>query len=214
MNFATLPPEINSGRIYEGPGSGSMVDAVTAWERLAAGLCSAAADYGAVTSKLAAEWGGPASTAMTEATAPYMDWLNATAARAAHAATQAKAAVSAHKTALAAMVPPPAIDANRAQRTSLAKTNCLGQTSPALADIEAEYEQMWTQDADAMYAYARASADASIVTSFSSPPPATDPSGLARQGADCAPAAGSWALTAAPEVISAGNQVMSAIAGA
>ena len=35
MNFATLPPEINSGRMYEGPGSGTMTEAATAWDRLA-----------------------------------------------------------------------------------------------------------------------------------------------------------------------------------
>jgi PPE-repeat protein len=211
MNFATLPPEINSGRMYEGPGSGTMTEAVTAWDRLAARLYTAVADYRAVTSKLAARWEGPASTAMTQAAAPYIDWLNAAAAQAEHAATRAAAAVSAHETALAAVVPPPVIEANRALRMSLTSTNCLGQTSPAIADTEAEYEHMWAQDADAMYAYARASADASTVTPFTSPPSSTDPAELTRQGADVASASGSWTLTAAPEVISAGNQVMSTI---
>jgi PPE-repeat protein len=79
MNFATLPPEINSGRMYDGPGSGSLTEAATAWERLAARLYAAAADYQAVTAKLA--------TAMTEATAPYIDWLTATATYAEHAST-------------------------------------------------------------------------------------------------------------------------------
>jgi PPE-repeat protein len=36
MHFATLPPEINSGRMYSGPGSGSMISAATAWDELAA----------------------------------------------------------------------------------------------------------------------------------------------------------------------------------
>ncbi len=152
MNFATLPPEINSGRMYDGPGSGSMTEAAAAWERLATRLYTAAADYHAVTAKLAG---------MTEAVAPYVDWLTATAAYAERAANLAAAAASAHETALAAMVPPPAIDANRAQRRSLAIRNCLGQTSPAIADIEAHYERMWAADADAMHAYAGASADAS-----------------------------------------------------
>jgi PPE-repeat protein len=107
------------------------------------------------------------------------------------------------------MVPPPVIEANRARRMSLASTNCLGQNSPAIADIEADYEQMWAHDADAMYAYARASADASALTRFSSPPCATGPTGSARHGVS--PASGGWALTAAPEIISAGNQLMSTI---
>ena len=58
---------------------------------------------------------------------------------------------------------------------------------------------MWARDADAMYAYAGASADAAAVTPFTSPP--GDRGGAAR----------SWALTSAPDVVSAGHQVMSTI---
>ena len=42
MMFAALPPEINSGRMYTGPGHGSMLAAATAWEQLAADLESTA----------------------------------------------------------------------------------------------------------------------------------------------------------------------------
>ena len=194
MNFATLPPEINSGRMYGGPGSGSMTEAATAWERLAMRLYTAAADYRAVTAKLA--------TAMTEAAA-YIDWLTAAAAYAERAATQATAAASAHETALAAIVPPPVIDANRAQRRSLASRACLGQTSPAIADADAEYERMWARDVDAMHAYASASADASTMTPFTSPPAIA---GRADTGT-----ATTWAVKSAPELVSVGHQVMTAI---
>jgi PPE-repeat protein len=200
MDFAKLPPEINSGRMYEGPGSGSMIEAATAWEQLAIRLCTAAADYHAVTSKLAAACAGPASTAITEAAAPYIDWLNATATHAERAAARAAAAAAAHATASAAMVPPAAIDANRARRKSLARANCLGQASAAIADAEAEYERMWARDADAMYAYARASADASTLTPFTSPPATVEPAN-----------GDTWALRSAPELISAGHQVMSRV---
>lgn len=209
MNFATLPPEINSGRVYSGPGAGSMIGAATIWDALGARLHDMAADYGAVTAKLACGWQGPAATAIIQAAAPYVAWLNATGAQAQQTAAQAKAAASAYHSAFVAMVPPPAIEANRARRNSLASTNCLGQSSPAIADIEADYEQMWARDADAMYAYARASADASTLTRFSSPPSATDPARPARQRGPSA--SGGWALTAAPEVICAGNQLMSTI---
>ena len=208
MNSGTLPPETNSGRMYSGPGAGSMIEAATVWDRLGARLDDMAAGYGAVTAKLACGWQGPAATAITQAAASYLGWLNATAARAQQAATQAKAAASAYESAFAAMVPPSVVDANRARRMSLAWTNCLGQTSPAIADTEADYERMWARDADAMYAYARASADASTLTRFSSPPSGTRPAGPARRGVT---PASSWTLTAAPEVISAGNQVMSTI---
>src|SRR5262249_8595965 len=110
------------------------------------------------------------------------------------------AAASAHRAAFAAMVPPPAIDANRARLRSLAAANRLGQSSAAIADTEAEYERMWVQDAAAMYAYADASADAATRTPFTSPPVAED-----------GRAPDTWALKSAPAVISAGQPVMSTI---
>ena len=199
MAFATLPPEINSGLMYSGPGAGSMIEAAMAWDRLAMRLCTAAADYRAVTAQLAAGCAGAASAAMTEAAARYIDWLDAVAALSEHAATGLAAAAGAHQSALTAMVPPPVITTNRGQRRSLATENCLGQTSPAIADLDAEYEQMWVEDADAVYAYARASADAAAVTPFTSPP--GDQGGAAR----------TWALRSAPDVVSTGSQVMSTI---
>ncbi len=194
MNFATLPPEVNSGRMYGGPGPGSMTEAATAWERLATQLYTAAADYQAVTSKLA-----PA----TDVAARFIKWLNATAAYAERAAGQAAAAASAHETALAAIVPPPVIDANRARRRTLAGENRLGQTGPAIADTEAAYERMWAQDADAMHAYACESAAATKMTPFTSPPAST--------GRACSGRATTWAVKSAPELVSAGQQVMTAI---
>ena len=187
MNFATLPPEINSGRMCAGPGSGSMTEAAAAWDKLAARLYARLADYRSVTSKLAAT----EITEMTQAAAPYIDWLDATAARAAHAATQAETAASAFESALAAVVPLPVVEANRAQWVLLASTNSLGQLSPAIADTEAEYDRMWARDAAAMNTYAAASACAALLTPFFSPPAIT--------------------VTSASQVISAGHQVMSAI---
>ena len=138
MHFATVPPEINSERMYSGPGPESMICAATAWDGLAAQLSDMAANYSSVTSKLAQRMQGPASMTMTQAAAPHIEWLKAAAAQAEQAAAQARAAASAYESALAAMVPPAAIDANRAQWMSLVSTNCLGQTGPAIADAEAD----------------------------------------------------------------------------
>ncbi|MDT5116133.1 MAG: hypothetical protein QOE30_1872 [Mycobacterium sp.] len=204
MDIGTLPPETNSGLMYSGPGSRSMMDAAIAWDGLAARLYNAAAQCHSVISKLAAGWQGPAATTLTQAAATHAGWLNAVAAQADRTATQAMSAANAYDLALAAMVPPSAIQANRMLRTWLAETNCLGQSSPALADAESDYDQMWAQDVDTMYTYAAACADAVTVTPFLSPPPVGTEPGVAR-------APGSWALQAAPEVISAGCQVVSTI---
>lgn len=196
MDFTTLPPEINSGLMYSGPGAGSMRQAATAWDQLAARLCAAAADYRAVLAR-AAGLGG--QTAMTEAATPYIDWVDTAAARSELTSIQLAAAVNAYQAALAAMVPPPLIAANRAHRHALATENPLAQTSPAIADLDAEYEQMWARDADAMYTYARASADTAMLTPFTSPP------------GHAGTAAHTWALESAPETVAAGRQLMSAI---
>ncbi|WP_250578373.1 PPE domain-containing protein, partial [Mycobacterium tuberculosis] len=93
MNFSVLPPEINSGRMFFGAGSGPML-AAAAWDGLAAELGLAAESFGLVTSGLAGgsgqAWQG-AAAAMVVAAAPYAGWLAAAAARAGGAAVQAKA---------------------------------------------------------------------------------------------------------------------------
>ena len=86
MDFGALPPEINSGRMYTGPGAGTMMAAATAWNTLAAELSSMAAGYESVITELTGEqWLGPASASMTAAVQPYVAWINLTAAHAQHA---------------------------------------------------------------------------------------------------------------------------------
>ena len=45
MSFMTLPPEINSLRMYSGAGSGPMMEAAAAWDGLSAELGSAAQSF-------------------------------------------------------------------------------------------------------------------------------------------------------------------------
>ncbi|MGB8793583.1 MAG: PPE family protein, partial [Mycobacterium sp.] len=93
MDFAFLPPEINSGRMYDGPGSGPMLTAAAAWDGLATELHSAATSYGSVISELSAgPWLGAASAAMTAAAGPYVAWMTSTATQVEQTAMQAKAA--------------------------------------------------------------------------------------------------------------------------
>ncbi|OOK73679.1 PPE family protein [Mycobacterium kansasii] len=60
MDFGALPPEVNSLRMYSGPGSAPLLAAVAAWDGLAAELRSTANSYDAVISELTGEgWLGP-----------------------------------------------------------------------------------------------------------------------------------------------------------
>ncbi|PBJ43714.1 PPE family protein [Mycobacterium avium subsp. hominissuis] len=196
MDFGALPPEINSARMYTGPGSGPLLAAAAAWDGLATGLASAASSYGSEISGLVAgSWQGPASVSMAAAAAPYVAWMMTTAAQAERAAAQAMAAAGAYEAAFAATVPPPLIAANRAQLMALIATNILGQNTPAIAATEAQYGEMWAQDAAAMYGYAASSAAASTLTPFTPPQQTTNPTALATQGAAVAQATATSATT-------------------
>jgi PPE-repeat protein len=184
MDFGALPPEINSGRMYAGPGVGPMMAAAAAWNTLAAELSSTAAGYESVITELTGEqWLGPASASMTAAVQPYVAWMNVTAAHAQHAASQATASAAAFETAFAATVPPPLIAANRAQLAALVATNFLGINTAAIMATEALYAEMWAQDAAAMYGYAAASASAATLTPMIPPASTANPAGLAGQAA-------------------------------
>jgi PPE-repeat protein len=196
IDFAILPPEINSARMYSGAGSVPMQAVGTAWSQLAAEMRSAAASYSSVISGLTSDsWLGPASASMADAAAPYAAWMNTTAAQAEQTAAQAQAAVTAYESAFAMTVPPTVIATNRAQLTSLIANNALGQNTSAIAATEAQYGDMWAQDAAAMYGYTSSSANASILTSFAQPAQTTNPSGLAGQSAAAAQATGTSAST-------------------
>ena len=190
MDFGALPPEINSAKIYAGPGAGSMLAAAAAWDSLAADLYSVAASYQSVISGLTAgSWLGPSSALMAAAAAPYVAWMSLTAAQAEQASMQAMATAAAYEAAFAMTVPPPVIAANRALLIALIATNFFGQNTPAIAATEAHYAEMWGQDAGAMYGYAGASATAAELTDFDEPPEVANRGGLAGQAAAVAAAA-------------------------
>jgi PPE-repeat protein len=198
LDFGLLPPEVNSGRMYSGPGPGPLLAASEAWDSLAAELGFAASGYGAALTELTSNsWVGPTSTAMTAAVTPYIDWLTSTGAQAEETANHARAAVAAYEAAFAMTVPPPAIAANRALLAALVATNFLGQNTPAIMMTEALYVEMWAQDAAAMYGYAGASQVAVAVTPFTAPPQTTNPDGTSSQADAVAKAAAAPAGQAA-----------------
>src|SRR5271156_1852386 len=209
MDFGALPPEINSARMYAGPGPESMLAAAAAWNGLAGELHSAADSYGSVISELTSgSWVGPSSTAMSAAAEPYVTWMSATAGQAELAATKAQAAAGAYESAFAMMVPLPMIAANRTQLASLTATNIFGQNTPAISTTEAQYGEMWAQDAAAMYGYAANSAAATQVTPFTAAPQNTSAAGLAAQAAASTQVAGTSTGTGVQSTLS---QLLSSI---
>jgi PPE-repeat protein len=214
MDFAIMPPEINSGRMYAGPGSGLMLAAAAAWDKLAAELSSAASSYQTVVSGLTAgTWSGPSSASMAAAATTYVAWLNSTAAQAAETASQAKAAAAGYQEAFASTVQPSAISANRSLLARLVARNLLGQYTAAIAATEAQYSEMWAQDSAAMYGYASSSASATALTAFNPPQQNTEPAASANQAAAVGQATGTSAGNA-QSTVSSVQQAFSAVPNA
>jgi PPE-repeat protein len=193
MDFGAMPPEVNSIRMYTGPGSGPLLEAAAGWDALSGELRSAAASYGSTIATLTAgPWVGPSSTAMAAAATPYVTWMGATAAEAEAAATQARATASAFESAFAMTVSPVEVAVNRTQLMVLTATNILGQNTAAIAATEAQYAEMWAQDAVAMYGYAASAASSAAgVIPFTAAPQTTSVAGLAAQMTAGTQAAGS-----------------------
>jgi PPE-repeat protein len=153
-HYSRLPPEINSALIFAGPGAAPLLAAAKAWDGLAEDLSSSASSFFSVTSDLAnGAWQGTSSAAMMAVATQYVSWLSAAAAQAEAASSQASAIAAAFETALDATVQPAVVAANRNLVQALASGNHLGQNAPAIADIEAAYEQMWASDVVAMSGY-------------------------------------------------------------
>ncbi len=68
--------------------------------------------------------------------------------------------------AFAMTVPPPVIAVNRTQLQILTATNFLGQNTPAIAALEAQYAEMWAQDVAAQQAYRAAAAARDVAAEF------------------------------------------------
>jgi len=197
MFYAAFPPEINSGRMYSGAGSGSLRAAAAGWDGLAAEIQSTLGAYSStVESLISGSWTGPTSMAMLAAVTPYLSWMQAAGATAGEAAAQATAAATAYETAFAAHVPPTEISANRTQLAQLVATNIFGQNTPAIASTEIQYAEMWVQDALAMDGYAGSSASATKLTPFTAAPQITNAGGLASQAAAVGQAVGTSAGSA------------------
>ena len=209
MDFAALPPEINSGLIYAGPGSGPLLAAATAWDGLASELGTAASGYGSVISELTdSPWVGPSSRTMLSAVTPFVAWLSSLSDLAEQTASQAQVAAAAFETAFAMTVPPPVIAANRVLLANLIATNFLGQNTPAIAVAEAQYAEMWAQDAGTMYGYAASAATASVLSPFDAPPNTTTPDAETSQAQAVAQAAEQPATNSAQTVAHATSQLV------
>jgi PPE-repeat protein len=181
MDFGTLPPEITAALIHSGPGAGSWIEASGGWQQLAIELEDSLPSYGAVLSALTDAWCGPSSSAMIQAVEPYLSWVRTTAQQCERLASSAQAAAAAFNSAVAAVVHPTYVSANRIRLAKLLATNWFGTNLAAIAATEDEYGVMWANNSAAMYRYQAASAQVFELSQFLSPPAIANPAAAAAQ---------------------------------
>lgn len=193
MSWTGMPPEIISGEIYTGAGSGPLYAAAAALNSLAAELDTTAAGWESTMATLtaAAGWQGTGAAAAAAAAQTYISWLMTTQAAVEQAAAQATASAMAFDAVHMAVATPMAIAANRASYA--AAVAGLPLTAPLVASLEADYEAMWAQDVAAMGVYQAASAAAGVL------PPLVSVTGTIN------PAADAPALAAAPAASALGS---------
>jgi PPE-repeat protein len=175
-----------------------MLAAAAAWDDLATELQSTASSYSSVIAGLTSgPWTGPSSVALASAVAPYVAWMQQTAAQAHEAASQATEAASAYEMAFASTVPPGLVAANRSYLAQLVATNIFGQNTSEIAATETQYGEFWAQDGEAMDNYFASSATASnSLAEFSPAPQTTSGTGTAAQASALSLVSGSSASTA------------------
>ena len=214
MDYGILPPEINSARIYTGPGSGPILAAASAWGGLAAraefrGIVLHCGDL-RVDRRLLGRSG--CRSRWRPRPRPTSTWMSTAAAQAEETAGQAKAAAAALRS---------GIRDDGSARGRRGKPGAAGgagrdkcawaKTPPAIAATEALYAEMWAQDAAAMYGYAGSSAAAAAVTPFSSPPQTTNSAGRLARPARLSQATGTSTGTGVQSTLS---QVVSTVPNA
>lgn len=147
--------------------------------------------------------------AMVQAVEPYLTWLRTTAQQCLQTASSTQLAVAAFNSVHAAVVPTAQVTANRTRLAQLLATNRFGRNLPAIAETEDQYQIMWANNSAAMGRYQTASAQATTLAQFVSPPSVTNATGLAAQ-ATVVPAA---TTSAAPAVISSAASPLASVAG-
>jgi PPE-repeat protein len=205
MDFGTLPPEITAALMHSGPGAGSWIEAAGVWQQLAIELEDSLPGFASVLSSLTDAWSGPSSTAMIQAVEPYLSWVRTTAQRCEQVASSAQAAASAFNSAVAAVVHPTYVDANRMRLAKLLATNWFGTNLAAIAATEDEYEVMWANNSAAMYRYQAASAQVFRLSQFTSPPAIVNPAAAAAQASAVPTAAASTPASSLLQSIFAPN---------
>lgn len=171
--YANLEPEINSDNIHRGAGCQSLTDAAGSWAHSAVQIHHTATAFKQVLTELLEQWSGPAATRLNQAAAPFHRWLSDLTLQLNQTATQINEVERAFHVASQETVRPEQIDANRDERAEVVASNPVGHDIDKIVQLDAEYDNFWTGDVDAMRKYEeQVRAVLAGLPSLQEPPPA------------------------------------------
>ncbi|ABR07783.1 PPE family protein [Mycobacterium tuberculosis] len=148
-----IPAEYISNIIYEGPGADSLSAAA---EQLRLMYNSANMTAKSLTDRLGElqeNWKGSSSDLMADAVERYLQWLSKHSSQLKHAAWVINGLANAYNDTRRKVVPPEEIAANREERRRLIASNVAGVNAPAIADLDAQYDQYRARNVAVMNAY-------------------------------------------------------------
>ncbi len=179
---AAVPPEMNHTLMVAGDLGESLVQAAAGYESVADMLIAELTAMGLNTSTTAmVAWQGPGGIIMEMTAAEFMAVCAAASAWIRVGQIQAAEVAAAHTAAVETMIPAAVCLTNRSTQAGLIATNWIGQNTPAIIGLEAQYDDFWVTNATARTGYG--SVVSTALGALSEPPPlaptASDPLGPA-----------------------------------
>ncbi|MEQ0575133.1 PPE family protein [Mycobacterium tuberculosis] len=148
-----IPAEYISNIIYEGPGADSLSAAA---EQLRLMYNSANMTAKSLTDRLGElqeNWKGSSSDLLADAAGRYLDWLTKHSRQILETAYVIDFLAYVYEETRHKVVPPATIANNREEVHRLIASNVAGVNTPAIADLEAQYEQYRAENIQAMDRY-------------------------------------------------------------
>ncbi|WP_082129664.1 PPE domain-containing protein [Mycobacterium haemophilum] len=152
------PPEFNSNNIYEGVGVGSLRELLLGFRDVEAELDVFSNRLQKWENRLREQWSGPAAEQAATTATELNRWMCVFITETAEATDAVATIGQAYERARDGVIPPKAIEDNRTQRADLASEQAAGlvRHDKKISELDAEYDQFWMTDMEAMCWYERA----------------------------------------------------------
>ncbi|KCO47640.1 PPE family protein [Mycobacterium tuberculosis] len=148
-----IPAEYISNIIYEGPGADSLSAAAEQLRELAYSVETTAESLEDELDELDENWKGSSSDLLADAVERYLQWLTKHSRQILETAYVIDFLAYVYEETRQRVVPPATIANNREEVHRLIASNVAGVNAPAIADLDAQYDQYRARNVAVMNAY-------------------------------------------------------------